>query len=257
MIPSTRPASIIIPTYREAPNIKTLIERIFAALSLQNREAEVVFVDDNSQDGIEEIVKELRGTFPITLIVRRGERGLCSAVLEGFRRSHFEQLVVMDADLQHPPEMVPVMLERLERGDCDFVIASRYCSAGKIDREWPWLRRVISRLSSGLARPLAPLSDPMTGFFALHRSTWEQSAALRPVGYKIALELYVKGGCSRPAEVPIEFGVRYAGQSKANIREGLRFLHHLIRLYWFRYPWLIVVLVLVVGLAGATYFLSR
>jgi dolichol-phosphate mannosyltransferase len=94
----------------------------------------------------------------------------------------------------------------------------------------------MSRMGTLLAAPLAPLSDPMSGFFALRRASWEQAERLNPVGYKIGLELYVKGRCRRPAEVPIAFAERAAGQSKYGIREMLRFLRHLLRLYRFRFP---------------------
>jgi dolichol-phosphate mannosyltransferase len=96
-----------------------------------------------------------------------------------------------------------------------------------------------------MARPLAPLSDPMSGFFAIHRRTWEGAAPLDPIGYKIALELYVKGGCRRPGEVPIEFATRAAGESKLTAREQVRYLRHLVRLYRFRFPWLVWVFVAV------------
>ena len=86
------------------------------------------------------------------------------------------------------------------------------------------------------ARPLAKLTDPMSGFFALHRRTWERSAKLDPIGYKIALELFIKGGCKKPAEVPITFGTRQAGESKLSLKEQIKYLQHLARLYRFSYP---------------------
>ncbi|MBU0717777.1 MAG: polyprenol monophosphomannose synthase [Planctomycetes bacterium] len=228
--------SIIVPTYREAPNLRPLTERLFAALRAAKIEAELIIVDDDSQDGTDEVVKALSEDHPVRLIVRREERGLSGAVLEGFRQARFDRLLVMDADLQHPPEMVPALLDRLGQGDCDFVIGTRYRGGGGIVGDWPFLRRLASRIATGLARPLTPLSDPMSGFFALHRKTWEESAPLDPIGYKIALELYVKGGCQRPAEVPILFRTREAGDSKFNVGEQLRYLRHLAKLYRFRFP---------------------
>lgn len=229
-------ASIIVPTYREAPNLRSLVERVFAALDETGIDAELIFVDDNSLDGTEEAAAVLEKEYPVRLIVRREERGLSSAVLAGFREATHDWFVVMDADLQHPPEMVPVLLERLRRGDCDFVIGSRYGGEGGIDEDWPFVRRIVSRVATLLARPLTSLSDPMSGFFALHRKTWECAARLDPIGYKIALELFVKGGCTRPADVPIRFSARAAGASKLNLAEQWRYLRHLARLYRFRYP---------------------
>ena len=227
-------ASIVVPTYREAENIKPLAERLFSALHAAGVEAELIIVDDDSRDGTEEAVEALRDRYAVRLIVRRGERGLSSAVLAGFREAEHDLLVVMDADLQHPPEAVPALLDRLPQSD--FVIGTRYGGEGGIAEDWPFLRRIVSRVATALARPLAPLTDPMSGFFALHRQTWERSARLDPIGYKIALELYVKGGCTRPAEVPIQFAARTAGTSKLSLTEQVRYLRHLARLYRFRYP---------------------
>ena len=258
---STEPpgASIIVPTYREAPNIEPLVRRVFAGVADADIEAELIIVDDDSRDGTENIVESLRRDYPVRLIVRHDDRGLSSAVIAGFTDARYDRLVVLDADLQHPPEMIPALLERLDRGDCDFVIGSRYARGGAIGSDWPFLRRLASRAATLLARPLVPLSDPMSGFFALHRRTWEKAARIDPIGYKIALELYVKGGCRRPAEVPIEFATRHAGQSKLSLGEQVRYLRHLSRLYRFRFPWLAGLLVVVLALivAAVVFWASR
>jgi len=251
--------SIIIPTFREALNIKPLTERIFAAVSEAGYEAELIFVDDNSQDGTDAVVEALRSAHAVRLVVRRNERGLSSAVLAGFREARHDCLVVLDADLQHPPEMIPALVRRLEEGDADFAIATRYAGSGAIAEDWPVLRRLGSRIATLLARPLAPLSDPMSGFFALRRETWEKADRLDPIGYKIALELYVKGRCRRPAEVPIRFETRAAGESKASLRVQLSYLQHLAKLYRFRYPvitWSLIVVALA-GLSAAVLILAR
>jgi len=242
-------ASIIVPTFREAPNIEPLVKRVFAAVRQAGIEAELIIVDDDSQDGTENIVQSLQSDYPVRMIVRHGQRDLSSAVLAGFREARCDKVLVLDADLQHPPEMVPVLLERLGRDDCDFVSGTRYGRGGAIVEDWPWLRRLTSRAATKMARPLTPLSDPMSGFFTMYRRTWEQAASLNPIGQKIGLELYVKGGCRRPAEVPIEFGTRSAGESKLTMHELVGYLRHLLRLYRFRFPWLIrlLVIILVVG----------
>ena len=248
-------ASIIVPTYHEAENLRPLTERVFAALRAAGVVAELIIVDDDSRDGTEETVKALQGDYPVRLVVRREERGLSSAVLAGFGEAKYDWFLVMDADLQHPPEMIPVLLERLERPDCDFVIGTRYAGEGGIAGDWPFFRRVVSRTATLLARPLAPLSDPMSGFFALRRQTWEQAVRLDPIGYKIALELYVKGGCTRPAEVPIQFAARAAGSSKLNLAEQGRYLRHLARLYRYRYSRLTVGLWLLLSVAAIALIL--
>ncbi len=234
----TRPpaaASIIVPTYREQPNLRPFTVRLFAALRDAGIDAELIIVDDDSRDGTEETVQSLAKEYPVRLITRTEERGLSSAVLEGLRQARHDRFVVLDADLQHPPEAVPVALECLAAGGHDFVLATRY-AGGSLDENWPVSRRIASRLATLLARPLTPVSDPMSGFFALPRSTFERCAPLNPIGYKIALELYVKGRCRNPGEVPIDFGTRHAGESKFSLKEQLRYAMHLVRLYRFRFP---------------------
>ncbi len=237
MSTSPPPASIVVPTFREAANIKPLVERAFAALRAAGREAELIIVDDDSHDGTENVVASLGEQYPVQLIVRRSERGLSTAVLAGFAQAKHDRFVVLDADLQHPPEMIPLLLDRLDERDCDFAMGTRYSKGGRIADDWPVVRRLASFVATALARPLAPLSDPMSGFFALHRHTWERAEGLDPIGYKIALELFVKGRCRHPAEVPIAFEKRVAGASKLSPAEQIRYLRHLSRLYRFRFPW--------------------
>ncbi len=260
--PACRGASIIVPTYREAANVKNLTERLFAAMGPTGRPVELILVDDDSRDGIDKVVEELSRDHAVRLIVRTGERGLSTAVIAGFREAKFDRLVVLDADLQHPPETVPAVLDRLDVGDCDFVIASRFVEGASIAEDWPRMRRLASLIARWLAHPIAPLTDPMSGFFALHRSTWERAdppckqalpvSPVNPIGYKIALELYVKGRCRQPAEVPLQFAARAAGESKFGFAEQIRYLRHLTRLYRFRFPWLgWVIWVLALGAAAS------
>lgn len=237
MPPAPPAASVIVPTYREGPNIQPLVERAFRALREAGIEAELIIVDDDSRDETEAVVRRLQETFPLRLVIRRGERGLSGAVLRGFQEARYDRFVVLDADLQHPPELIPALLGHLDDESCDFVIATRYRDRGSLPRDWPLGRRLASRLATGLARPLAPLSDPMSGFFALRRSTWAHADRLDPVGYKIALELYVKGRCRRPAEVPFQFATRAAGESKFSLRQQWLYAKHLARLYRYRFPW--------------------
>ncbi len=251
------PVSIIAPAYREAPNLESLVTRVFAATRSAGIEAELIIVDDDSEDGTEAVVERLRADFPVRLVVRRGERGLSGAVLRGFAEARHDRLVVMDADLQHPPELIPQVLERLEVDDCEFVIATRYRTGSGMDRNWSWLRRWNSRAATWLARPLVAVSDPMSGFFALRRDVWRRADRLSPVGYKIALELLVKGNCAQPAEVPFQFAARTAGESKLNLREQLRYLRHLGRLYRYRFPWpsAVVCLSAILAIAALSWWL--
>jgi dolichol-phosphate mannosyltransferase len=246
--------SIIVPAYREAANLSTLVERIFAAVRGAGIEAELIIVDDDSQDGTQETVERLSAEYPVRLIVRRNARGLSGAVLAGFASARGERWVVMDADLQHPPETIPAMLQHLADDRCEFVLASRYVSGGGLARDWSASRRWGSRMATWLARPLVSVSDPMSGFFALRRRVWERAGSLDPFGYKIALELMVKSGCGRPAEVPFQFATRHAGESKAGAAEMIRYLRLLGRLYWLRHPGWIVAFAVLAGLLGLALF---
>jgi dolichol-phosphate mannosyltransferase len=227
--------SIIVPTYREADNIAPLVTRIAGALESAHTDYEVVIVDDNSRDGINDVVDRLVSEgFPVRLIVRTQERGLSSAVLHGFRAARGDLLVCMDADLSHPPEALPEIIEVLRSGQADFVIGSRYARGGTTDEAWGVFRWVNSRVATLLARPLTRVKDPMAGFFALPRELFERAGPLDPIGYKIALELLVKCPHRKVAEVPIHFSNRVRGSSKLNIREQLRYLRHVARLCRYR-----------------------
>jgi len=243
--------SIVVPTFHEADNIKPLTVRLFQALKeakIQN-ETELIVVDDNSNDGIEEIVKKLNESEEVDarIIVRRDERGLSGAVLRGFDEARGQYLMCMDADLQHPPESVPELLSSLSNNNSnnsnsndrfDFVIGTRYGGTElSIDKNWPIHRRILSTGARLLARPLSPLSDPMTGFFGIQRETYQSGKGrVSPVGFKIALELYVKCGIKKHREVPIVFGVRSAGESKLTSRVMAHYLQHLFQLYLFSHP---------------------
>jgi len=229
-------ASVIVPTYREAPNLTELIERVFTAAESRGCPVEMIVVDDDSNDGTDRVIEAMTPRFPVRLVVRRGQRGLSGAVLEGFAYAGSDRFVVMDADLQHPPELIPDLLERLSRPGCDFVLASRYEGSASIAGRWPRHRRLASRLATLLARPLAPVSDPMSGFFALHRRVWERAGTVRPRGFKIALELFVRGRCRHPECVPMKFDARHAGESKLGRRQQWQYLVQIARLYAFRFP---------------------
>ncbi|BDZ42730.1 dolichol monophosphate mannose synthase [Paraoerskovia sediminicola] len=154
-------------------------------------------------------------------------------MVEGFQASDADWCLVMDGDLQHPPELIPRLLERGERGDGDVVVASRYVGGGGADGLSSWVRHVVSRSSIAVARAMFPVrlrdcTDPMTGFFAVRRSAVDL-AALRPRGFKILLEVLTRNKVA-VVEEPFVFGERFAGDSKANLRQGLSFLHQLASL---------------------------
>jgi len=223
--------SVIVPTYREAENLPLLVEAVDAALS---RDYEIIVIDDDSRDGSEEICAELATRFPVRIQTRKGERGLATAVIRGIEVSSGDIIVVMDADLSHPPSAIPHLLEPLLSGASDFVLGSRYVEGGSIHEHWTLPRKLNSVIASRLARPLCHLRDPMSGFFAFRRGDTPDLNRLSPVGYKIALEIFVKGDFASPSEVPIHFAPRLHGESKLSWKEQLGFLRHLGRLYGYK-----------------------
>lgn len=212
----------------------SLIERLGAVRDAHDLDLELVICDDDSADGTAEIVAQAALPW-VRLIVRKANRGLSAAVLEGLRAARHDRLVVLDADLSHPPEKIPALLAKLDEG-ADFVIGSRYADGGSTDAEWGLFRWVNSKIATLLARPFTNIEDPMSGFFALDRKVLERAPELNPVGYKIGLELLVKCDCRRVAEVPIHFTDRVVGESKLNLREQLRYIRHLRRLFIHKYP---------------------
>jgi dolichol-phosphate mannosyltransferase len=234
--------SLIVPTLNEAANLAPLAGRVQQALA--GRAYELLIVDDNSRDNTIDVCQALSQQFPLRLITRKTPAdGLSGAVLAGLREARGRVLVVMDGDLQHPPEKLPELVAPIEDNTADFVIGSRYTTGGSIETGWTFYRAINSRIATVLARPFSgKISDPMSGFFALRRDNFLNARHLTPLGYKIALELICKTRAKRVLEVPIHFARRAAGESKLSLKEQFRYLEHLSRLYDFTYPRLIPVL---------------
>eukprot|EP01059_Diplonema_ambulator_P031187 TRINITY_DN5662_c0_g3_i1.p1 TRINITY_DN5662_c0_g3~~TRINITY_DN5662_c0_g3_i1.p1 ORF type:complete len:270 (+),score=74.84 TRINITY_DN5662_c0_g3_i1:22-810(+) len=240
--------SIIVPAYEEAANIKQLTTRLFKALKEQGiDDAELIIVDDNSPDNTKEVCAEMvKEGYPLRLITRTTERGLSSAVLRGFAEGKGSYLLCMDADLQHPPESVPDMISALRKPGTDFVLGTRYGANGGVSSGWPLHRRIISWGARMLARPLSPLSDPMSGFFGVRREPFEKGLKhIDPIGYKIALEIYVKSRIRSNAleEVSFLFGTRQMGASKLTGKVIVHYLLHLRKLYLFEHLFLVILLI--------------
>jgi dolichol-phosphate mannosyltransferase len=161
--------SVVVPAYHERANLRPLATRLFAALRARQH-AELIIVDDNSRDGtVEECAQLVRDGYNVVLVVRTDAKGLSSAVLRGFEEARGHSLVVMDADLQHPPEAVQALFDALDDPATPFVLGTRYGSGVSMDANWPLYRRVISWGARLLARPLTTASDPMTGFFGIRK----------------------------------------------------------------------------------------
>jgi dolichol-phosphate mannosyltransferase len=224
--------SIIVPTFREVDSLPFLIERVARLRERDLPGLELIIVDDDSRDGTEALMASRPETW-LRLFVRTQDRGLSQAVLFGLAQASGDVFVVMDADLSHPPETIPAMLEALAQG-ADFVVGSRYMHGGSTADGWGVLRWINSQVATLLARPLTDISDPMSGFFALTRATFQRAQNPSPLGYKIGLELLVRCRCQDVREVPIHFSTRAHGESKLTLKQQMLYLRHLMRLYAFK-----------------------
>ncbi len=225
--------SVILPTFNEAENIPIIIPKIFSVFKKINIKAEVIVVDDNSPDGTYLIAQKLSETFNVRVIVRQTERGLATAVMCGFSHAKGEICVVMDADMSHPVESLPQIVEPIIAGVADVAVGSRYME-GRKSENWSLLRKIISKGAGLLAKGLTSLSDPTSGFIASRKSLIN-SLSLNPIGWKIALEIVVKANTQRLIEVPIVFSDREFGHSKLNMREQINYIRHLLRLYNYKF----------------------
>ncbi len=221
--------SVVVPTYNEAGSLPELARRLFAALDEAGLAAELIVVDDSSPDGTGELAEELAGRYPMQVLHRPPRSGLASAVIDGFRLAQGEVLAVLDADLSHPPEVIPRLVQALREQDADLAVASRYVSGGGVE-QWPWHRRFVSWVANLLARPLVPMHDATSGCFALRRHVIE-GVSLDPIGFKIGLEVMAKGRYHRFVEVPYTFCDRRYGESKFGLRQVWDYLRQLGRLW--------------------------
>ena len=226
--------SLVLPTYNEGKNIAAVIAQLVPVLdSVPNLQYEIIVVDDDSPDRTWEIALGLTDKFPQLHVIRRqGERGLSTAVIRGWQIAQGRILAVMDADLQHPPEVVANLSKEMLRG-ADIGIASRHVEGGGVS-DWSLARRIISRGAQMIGFMLLPevigrISDPMSGFFMIRRSSI-QDRKLSPLGYKILVEVLGRGKVSWISEVPYTFRERVEGSSKLTNRIYLEYFQHLFRL---------------------------
>ena len=221
--------SIIIPTYNERDNILPLVERL--SRTLAGRNFEILLVDDSSKDGTIDAAAALAEKYPVKVLVRNTERGLATAILHGLQYAKGDIIGVMDADLQHPPEINAALLKAIEDG-ADMAVASRYVPGGGCPN-WGLTRRVISKGALSLAHLFLPTSrkvkDPMSGFFMFKREKIA-GVVFKPIGYKILLEMLVMGKFEKVVEVPFIFEDRSSGRSKMKARQQIEYLRHIFSL---------------------------
>lgn len=226
--------SLILPTYNESKNIPLIIPRLISLLDSQlPGDYELIVVDDDSPDKTWEIAQSLLLKYPQLKVIRRQEeKGLSTAVIRGWQVCQGEILGVIDADLQHPPEILLSMLTAMKKGK-DLVVASRHVEGGGVS-DWSFARRFLSRGAQTIGLIVLPevvgrVSDPMSGYFLVKREAIAQQK-LNPRGYKILIDILARCKISRIAEVGYVFQERQVGESKVTSHQYLDYLLHLISL---------------------------
>ncbi|OKI69659.1 glycosyltransferase [Micromonospora sp. CB01531] len=228
--------SVVVPTRNEAENVPALLSRLGPALA--PLPAEIIVVDDSDDDTVDVLTRHAAEASVAVRLLHRPPHarsgGLGGAVLLGARHARGEWVLVMDADLQHPPESAGRLAAVAMRHDVDLVIGTRYAGEGSHEGLDGMAREVTSSWATRLAKSLFPrrlttVSDPMSGLFAFRRAAVDLDR-VNPIGFKVLLELLVRHPGARVAEVAYEMAPRHAGRSKASLREGLTFLRHLWRL---------------------------
>lgn len=230
--------SLIVPTYNEGKNIEEMIRHLTELLEGPLRgEYELIVVDDDSPDRTWEMAQALTAHYPSLRVMRRlQERGLSSAILRGWQVAYGEVLAVIDADLQHPPEITLELWKEIERG-ADLTVASRHTDGGGVST-WSLSRRLLSRGAQLLGLVLLPgvlgrVSDPMSGYFMVRRAAIS-GRKMSPLGYKILIEVLGRGKIRSIGEVGYVFRERSEGESKVTWRLYVDYLRHLVRLRFTR-----------------------
>ncbi len=228
--------SLVVPTYNERDRLPDLVRAVFDAYHRGGVDGELVVVDDNSPDGTGRVADDLATRYPMTVIHRAGKLGLGTAVVAGFDASDAQIAGVIDADLSHPPALVPRMLTAMLEARADFVIGSRYIPGGGTG-DWGLGRRLMSQFACQLARGLTPVRDVTSGFFLVRREI-AKGVTISAGGFKICLELLIRSAPRLVIEVPYTFQTRTAGKSKMNMKEALGYLTQLrdLRAYQRAHP---------------------
>ena len=235
--PAQETLALVIPTLNEAENVGGLLLHVRSVLDPVGIPYEIVVVDDDSIDGTGDMVSAIAEQDPrVRLLVRKGQRGLSGAILHGWQNTDARILGVMDADLQHPPELLPQLVAGIRSGH-DLVIGSRYTPGGDLGN-WNPMRKLLSAAAVWVTWPLQKrklrAKDPMSGFFLVRRSCLDQ-VPFQQSGFKLLLEVLVRGHIHSVEEVPFAFGLRYRGASKANFKVAVDYARLLARLYAARF----------------------
>lgn len=249
-----RALSVVVPTYNETLNIRPLCERLFTAIKKEDPklEIELLFVDDESvgTKKTTEIVKQLvKEGFAVDILSRKKTegRGLSSAVLLGFHKAKHENILCMDADLQHEPEAVYSVALPVLNKKAEFTVGSRYCGGGGFGFDWAIHRKIISEVATLLAAGVSKSTDPMSGFFCTSKSVLARgSNSINPIGFKIGLEVMARCRANPVVDVPITFQSRIAGESKLTMKQNVQYIQQLGALYWDKFGLLLIVFILAI-----------
>lgn len=232
--------SLVIPTYNECQNVKSIVEQLTQLLDgMIPGNYELIVVDDDSPDRTWEVALSLTAEYPQLRVMRRSdERGLSTAVIRGWQASRGEVLGVIDADLQHPPETLLQLLAEIQRG-ADLAAASRHVDEGGVS-DWSVIRRLLSRGAQIVGLIVLPgvvgrVSDPMSGYFMVRRSCIAEKT-MNPAGYKILIEVLGRGNIRWIGEVGYVFQERQEGESKVTGKQYIEYLRHLLILRFARWP---------------------
>jgi dolichol-phosphate mannosyltransferase len=243
--------TVVLPTFNEAENLPLLIRRI-EKLGL---DCEIIVVDDNSSDGTAEAARELMSRFAnIRLIERPSKSGIDTAVRDAARAARGRYIAVMDSDLQHPPELLPQLLNEARKGK-ELVIASRYAENSKTGMGF--LRRLVSKCATMLAHFFVPktrsVSDPLSGYFIFKKDSVDPGT-IGVNSYKVLLEIIARNPV-RAAEIPFDFGERHSGRSKLGFSEMVRFIALLFRYSDYRLAKFMIVGAIGIGINESLLYL--
>ena len=224
--------SVAIPTYKEAAVIEETLRRTAAVFEATGEAFELIVVDDASGDGTAELAESLARELPVRVLRRPGRLGLATAVVAGWKIARGDVLGIMDADLQHPPEVLRELAAALRAESADLAVASRYVAGGGTSG-WSWIRRLISWAGVRLGWAVLPwtlgdVKDFGSGMF-LVRAAVIEGVELKPLGIKTLLEILAKGKFQKLVEVPYVFQGRARGKSKLGARQHVEYLLHLAR----------------------------
>jgi dolichol-phosphate mannosyltransferase len=229
--------ALIIPTLNEAENIRGVLKRTRSVLDPVGIRYEILIVDDDSSDGTGDIVSAIALEDPrVRLIVRKGAKGVAGATLLGWENTDASIVGEMDADLQHPPEVLPALVSAILEGH-DVAIGSRYASGGSLGN-WNLPRKLLSNAALWVAMPVQRkqirAKDPTAGYFLVRRECIDQIQFQR-TGFKLLLDVLVRGRVRSIKEIPYTFESRHHGESKATFKVACEYAGLLAKLYWGRF----------------------